>query len=106
MVVRFLHPDVAWTAVVSLLPVLPIAALVWLTRRAVRESDELARRVFVESLGGAVAVGVLAMYAYGALSDAGVVPLVSFTDAPLPFTILWAGTSFLVQRRYHAVRGG
>jgi len=66
--------DLWLRALVTLLPVLPLLLVVRAIFRVIRGQDELERRIDLESIATATAVGSVAFFAYGLLLSAKIVP--------------------------------
>jgi hypothetical protein len=86
-------------ALITLLPMLPAAAVCWVIVRRVRRLDELQRRIELEALSVAFAGTALLTFAYGFLENAGL-PRLSFVMVWPLMGALWIGSSIVCSRRY------
>ena len=92
------HADSPWRVPVGLLPLLPVALLVWALVRHYGRVDEMARRGIVESIALAFVISAPIVITLGFLESAGVP--VSIWWAWVAMGGAWALASLLVQVRY------
>ncbi len=91
-------PD-GWQLVIALLPVIPVAFVLAAIVRVVRGTDELYRRITVDSL--AIAGGATAFLAatYGFI-EGGIFPHLSAWWTYSVFMVAWLVATFFVRRQY------
>jgi hypothetical protein len=92
-------PDSPWRFAVAVLPMVPAVFVAVAVLRYLREADELQRRIQLESLGAAFAMGSLITFGYGFLQLAGA-PQVSWFAVWPVYAVCWLVASALNRRRY------
>jgi hypothetical protein len=70
LVNRFADPGPALRVVLSIAPVLPLAALAWVIMRAIQHLDELQRRIHLDAMSAAFVSGIFVAVIYGQLQHA------------------------------------
>jgi len=88
-----------WRYVVVVTPLVPAAFVAWAVLRLLRETDELQRRIGLEGLAAAFALGSLLTFGYGLLQVAGAPPLSWMFVWPV-YGACWLVTSAVARRRY------
>ena len=94
-----LPPGSIWRYVVVLAPVVPLVFVAWAVIRLMRESDELQRRIGLEAMATAFAIGSLLTFGYGMLQIAGA-PAVSWLFVWPVYGACWLVTGFVARGRY------
>lgn len=84
---------------ISLLPMLPAAAICWAVIRQVRRADEMQRIIHFEALAIAFAATALSTFSYGFLEGVGFPKLSMFSVWPL-MAGFWIVGSVIAHRRY------
>ncbi len=91
--------NMGWVVALALLPVVPLGFMFWAVVRLLRGTDEMWRRIMVDSI--AIAGGVTAMLAasYGFI-EGKAFPHLSAWWTYAVFMTAWLIASFFVKRRY------
>ncbi len=84
----------------AVLPALPVLWMLWSMHRYLVRTDELHRRVHMAALG--IAAGVTAAFSivYGLLEESAAFPHLSARWAIVVLGLSWAGSGFVLWRRY------
>lgn len=94
-----LEPGHALEPFISLLPMVPAAALCWAVIRQVRRADEMQRIIHFEALAIAFAATALSTFSYGFLEGVGFPKLSMFAVWPL-MAGFWVVGNVIAHRRY------
>jgi hypothetical protein len=87
--------------VLALLPVVPLGALAWAIHRAIRELDELQRRIHLDAMTGAFVGTAFGALVVGQLQHANIgVPELNWAFLWPVQVVLWAAAYVLASRRY------
>lgn len=93
------NPESGWRVPVALVPLLPIGYGLWSILRYFRASDELLKRIQLESLAFAFTGTAMLLFTYGFLEMAGFEPLSAWWVWTVMGT-LWGVGSIVAARRY------
>jgi hypothetical protein len=93
------NPDASWRYVVAVIPVLPVALVVYLFIRRIARLDELQRRIQIEAFGFALGATALLTFAYGFLEGVGM-PHLNWTYILPLIAALWAVGTAVITFRY------
>ncbi len=93
------NPAAPWKYAIALLPALPALVVPFIVARAIRELDELQRRIQFEALGFGFSAAAVLSLAYGFLENAGIPSLNWVWVWPL-LGICWMGGLVVARRRY------
>ena len=89
----------AWRYYIAVLPVIPVALVLWLFVRALARLDELQKRIQLQAFGFALAATALLTFGYGFLEGVGL-PHLNWSLVLPMICVLWAlGTAALALRQ-------
>lgn len=94
------NPSPALRVLLALLPTLPVIWVMWSVIRFLGQTDELQRRVHLESLAAAAGVTAFLSLTYGFLEDFAGFPHVAAWWTFVLIDLVWAGTGCVLWRRY------
>jgi hypothetical protein len=87
--------------VLALAPIIPLAALAWAIHRAVRQLDELQRRIHLDAMTGAFVGTAFVALVVGQLQHAHIgLPELNWAFLWPVQVVLWAAAYVLASRRY------
>jgi hypothetical protein len=93
------NPGAGWRYFVVLLPVAPVAFVIWLFMRALARLDEMQRRIQMQAFGFSLGTTALLTFGYGFLEGAGL-PHLNWTFVLPLMAITWAIGAALFSWRY------
>jgi hypothetical protein len=94
-------PGPALRVVLALLPVVPLGALAWAIHQAIRQLDELQRRIHLDAMTGAFVGTAFVALVVGQLQHANLgIPELNWAFLWPVQVVLWAAAYFMAARRY------
>lgn len=95
-----LNPPQGLKLLLALLPTLPVIWVMWSVIRYLGQTDELQRRVHLESLAIAAGVTAFLTLTYGFLEAFAGLPHIEAWWTFVVIDLVWAGTGCVLWRRY------